>query len=89
MEYMRFAEVADDHLFRTARAGKVGWAAALLYSLTGQRKYREMALRVGDNLIALQKRSGCWHAVEAPIASTGITSEMVLWLDEICQAVDL
>lgn len=88
MEYMRFAEVADDHLFRTVRAGKVGWAAALLYSLTGQQKYREMAIRVGDNLIALQKRSGCWYAVEEPVASTGITAEMVLWLDEICQAVD-
>ena len=51
-EYMRFAEGASDYLFRLLRAGKVGWAAAVLYTLTGERKYREMAVQVGDNLIA-------------------------------------
>ena len=54
MQYMQFAEMAHDHLYRSVRAGKVGWAASLLYSLTGERKYQEMANRVGDFLVSYQ-----------------------------------
>ncbi len=59
-EYMRFAEGANDHLFRLLRAGKVGWAASLLHTLTGEPKYRAMALRVGDRLIETQSGDGSW-----------------------------
>ena len=59
-EYMRFAEGASDFLFGLARAGKVGWAASLLYTITGERKYRDIAVRVGDRLIGLQSEQGYW-----------------------------
>lgn len=88
MEYMHFAEVANDHLFRLLRAGKVGWAAAILYTITGAAKYRDMALRVGEHLIASQSRLGYWHALHRGKPSVGMTAEMVVWLDEIYQAVD-
>ena len=87
IEYMRFAEAADDHLFRLPRAGKVGWAAAILYTLTGTTKYREMAVRVGQNLIAAQSRSGYWQSLEKRGASIGLTAATIVWLDEIYQAV--
>jgi hypothetical protein len=86
-EYMRFAEVANDALFRSLRAGKVGWAAALLYSVTGENKYNEMALRVGATLLAKQAQWGSWNAVTGPRPDTDITAEMVIWLDEIYQVV--
>ena len=88
-EYMRFAEGASDYLFRILRAGKVGWAASVLYTLTGEAKYREMAMRVGDNLIALQSDEGYWSdAVETTdTPSAGLTAEMVISLDEIHQAI--
>jgi rhamnogalacturonyl hydrolase YesR len=86
-EYMRFAEGASDYLFRLQRAGKVGWAASVLYMLTGESKYREMAVRVGDNLIASQAPEGWWGPAGAPQPSTSSTGEMTSWLDEIHQAV--
>jgi hypothetical protein len=85
-EYMRFAEGANDYLFRLLRAGKVGWAAAVLYTLTGEKRYKKMAMRVGDNLIAAQSKQGYWNELAAERPSNDITAEMVVWLDEIYQA---
>lgn len=84
-EYMRFAEGAGDPLFRLLRAGKVGWAASLLHTLTGEAKYRAMAVRVGDRLIETQSEAGCW--VPGEKYQNDFTAELVVWLDEIDQAV--
>jgi len=86
-EYMRLAEVASDFLFRTLRAGKVGWAAAVLYTLTGDSRFRDLAVRVGDNLLDSQTPEGAW--VPGFMSSEDATAEMVVWLDEIHQAVGI
>lgn len=86
-EYMRFADGASDFLFKLLRAGKVGWAASVLYTLTGENKYQKMAIRVGDNLIEAQNDDGSWDFPPAPMATNDVTAEMVVWLDEIHQAV--
>jgi DNA-directed RNA polymerase specialized sigma subunit len=86
-EYMRFVEGADDYLFRLLRAGKVGWAAAVLYKLTGDPKYKEIAGRIGSNLIACQAESGYWTVLQGDQPSNEVTAEMVIWLDEIDQAI--
>lgn len=86
VEYMRFAEGANDYLFSLLAAGKVGWAAALLYKITGEDKYRQMAVRVGDSIIAAQTKQGCWNFPATNTPHNGITAEMVVWLDEIHQA---
>ena len=83
--YMRQAEVASDFLLATLRAGKVAWAASVLYTLTGETRYRDLATRVGDNVIAAQSPDGCW--TPGVIHSNDATSEMVVWLDEVHQAV--
>ena len=62
-EFMRFADGASDYLFRILRAGKTGWAAAVLYTITGERKYKDMAVRIGDNIVALQSEDGSWSGV--------------------------
>ena len=87
--YMRFCEHVGDYHFRLLRAGKVGWAGAMLYTLTGETKYRDMAVRVGDNLIGAQLDNGAWAWPEMgyPGPHNDITAEMVVWLDEIHQAV--
>lgn len=84
-EYMRFAEGATDYLFRLLAAGKVGWAASLLHKLTGENKYREMAVRIGDNIIAEQLRNGYWNFPGTNTPDNSITAEMVVWLDAIHQ----
>jgi len=85
-QYMRFAETATDNLFWLLRAGKVGWASSVLYELTGEQKYLDMAVKVGDNIVAQQVDDGSW-SFGSDDPSNDITAEMVVWLDEIHQAV--
>lgn len=84
-DYLRLAEIASDFNYRSLRAGKVAWAASNLYTLTGERKYAEMATRVGDNLLASQAEDGCWKFGQ--MSSNDATAEMVVWLDEVHQAL--
>jgi hypothetical protein len=88
-EYMRFADGANDYLFRILRAGKTGWAAAVLYTITGEQKYKDMTVRIGDNIIALQSEEGYWSGAleKTDTPSINLSAEMVVWLDEIYQAV--
>ena len=86
-DYLAFAEGASDYLFGLLAAGKVGWAASLLYKVSGEKKYREMAVRVGDNVIAAQAKTGCWNS-PGTTPNNSVTAEMVVWLDEIHQAAD-
>ncbi len=86
-EYISFAEVASDYLFRLLAAGKVGWASSLLYKLTGENKYKEMAIRIGDNIIAAQSKEGCWQLPSRNASNSVVTAEMVVWLDAIHQVV--
>ncbi len=85
-EYMRFASGMSDFLWKLLRAGKVGWAASLLYTLSGDEQYARMARRVGDALICSQSDDGSWQQFGID-AANDITAEMVLWLDEIQQAI--
>lgn len=84
-EYMHIAEIASDYLFHTLRAGKVGWAAAVLFTLTGETRFRDLAVRVGNNLLDCQTPEGNW--ILGGMSSNDATAEMVIWLDEIHQAV--
>ncbi len=86
-EYMRFADGASDFLFSIPRSGKVGWAASELYTLTGEAKYRDMAIRIGDILIGLQSEDGWWGRMFEKTPSNDATAELTYWLDEIHQAV--
>ena len=58
-----------------------------MYTLTGETKYRDMAIRVGDMLIDLQREDGCWDSMFDKVPSNDITAELTYWLDEIHQAV--
>ena len=86
-EYMRLPELATDHLWSLLRAGKVGWCASILYTLTGDECYKDMAIRVGNNLIATQTEEGYWTIDGSDTPSNDTTAEMVVWLDEIYQSV--
>ena len=87
--YMLFCDYVGDYHFRLLRAGKVGWAASMMYTLTGETRYRDMAVRVGDNLIDAQSPNGAWEWAASGRAgyNNDATAELVVWLDEIHQAV--
>ena len=61
----------------------------MLYTITGEQKYKDMAVRVGDNLIALQSEDGYWSGIGeiTEMPNENLSAEMVIWLDEIYQAV--
>ena len=84
-KYMLLAETASDFLYRTLRAGKTGWCAALLYSISGEDKYYQMSYRIAKNIIKLQSKNGSWSgAIKIKDkSSTNLTAEMVIWLNEI------
>ena len=67
------------------RAGKVAWAASLLYTVTAEPVYRNLATTIGDNIIAQQHEDGCWGM--AGMSSNDATAEMVYWMDQVHQAV--
>ena len=50
--YMLIAEKSSDYLWHTLRAGKVAWGNALLYRITKEKKYYDMAIRAGKNIIS-------------------------------------
>ena len=59
------------------------------YTLTGESKYWDIAIRLGDSIIALQSPEGFWSGVDSitGIPGNNMTAEMVIWLDEVHQAV--
>lgn len=87
-EYLLLAELANNHLFHLIRAGKVGWAASLLFILTGEPKYKDMATRIGDFLVSTQARQGYWSSAPGKSGNAEITAEMVIWLDAIDRITD-
>ena len=87
-EYMRFAETATDNLYRLLRSGKVMWAASVLWTLTRETLYRDMALRAAGHIVEQQHPGGWWAMPGAEAtASNDATAEMVVWLDEAYQAL--
>jgi hypothetical protein len=88
--YMSFAEIASEHLItlKGLRQGKTGWGASVLYTLTGEEKYRDLATRIGDSLLSHQAEDGYWYGSSPDKKpSLNLTAEMVIWLDEINQSI--
>ncbi len=83
-EYLSLVDDAPDYLFASLRAGKVSWAASSLYRLTHEEKYRDIAVKVADNLVDQQTERGSWPSI---IGENDATAEMTYWLDQIHQAV--
>ena len=84
-EYMRFAEGMSDYLFTLLRAGQVGWAASVLYTLTGEDKNADIAQHVGRELLRSPADDGSWSLFDG--YQVDLAAEMLVWLDEIQQAL--
>ena len=65
----RFRRLADWYFDFQARcvnpwdggsSGKAGWGCSMLYRITGEERYREIALRVAGNIAGWQHASGAW-----------------------------
>ena len=99
----RWLNAADDllHLVERGRpaalhaltSAKIGWGASLLWSITGDQRYRDIALEVGDDVVGRQTPDGVWlrtpqyaSAEEQPVWTSLDTSiERACWLYEIAR----
>ncbi len=64
----------------------MAWAASVLYTLTSKEVYKNLAEKIGSNILDQQASDGGWHSVGEPMLRNDATAEMVVWLDEIYQA---
>ena len=64
----------------------MAWAASVLYTLTSKEIYKNLAEKIGSNILAQQASDGSWQSVGEPMLRNDATAEMVVWLDEIYQA---
>lgn len=69
-------------------SGKAGWGCAMLYRLTGEARYRDIASRVAKNIMDKQRTDGGWLSgwgkrSELVNADFDLTGEFTLWLSLI------
>ena len=72
--------------YQSMASGKSGCAAAHLYRITGDARFRTMALGVAEYLLSIQGDDGAWPAGKVDPASS-ISAEMIVWLTEILACV--
>lgn len=90
--FIEFSLDTPDEMYQTAQVAKVGWGAALLYSVTGERTMYELAARVGQALIDQQTDTGGWDNTAGYLGDavrTQITAEFVTILDEMIAAMSV
>jgi hypothetical protein len=74
-------------------SGKAGWGCAMLYRITGKRRYRDIALGIANNIISMQNPDGSWGSLRKRYVRPGkprlrisdfdLTAEFILWLSLI------
>ena len=87
--YLAFTTRCQADVYRTPPSGKIGWGASVLYAVTGEPRYRQVAEAVGDYLVDFQQPGGWWQPLAFdPALRYGLhdyTAEFVIWLCEISQ----
>jgi hypothetical protein len=78
-------------------SGKAGWACSMLFRQTGERRYRDIALRVAQQIIGYQTPAGYFLLAPAPSGASepttfapfvyDVTAEFALWLTLIANNV--
>jgi hypothetical protein len=69
-------------------SGKGGWGCAMLYRITGEARYRDIALHVARSIMSRQMTEGSWLSGmggkgELVDADFDLTGEFTLWLSLI------
>jgi hypothetical protein len=78
-------------------SGKAGWGCAMLYRITGETRYRDVAFHVANNIMGWQDADGGWASLGKGYGETDepaltnadfdATSEFTLWLALIASNV--
>ncbi len=85
-QYIDFCEGGADDRYSTPRSGLFGWAASILYALTGNVNYERIASNVVEAIVARQAPDGSWLEPCLPndlvSARTDATAESLIVLLE-------
>ncbi|MBD3292364.1 MAG: hypothetical protein GF393_05535 [Armatimonadia bacterium] len=85
-EYVDFCEAGADDRYTSPRSGFFGWAASVLYALTGNVNYERIAESVAEAIVERQAPDGSWLEPCLPCdlvaARTDATAESLLILLE-------
>ncbi|MEE2658695.1 MAG: hypothetical protein VX733_09350 [Candidatus Latescibacterota bacterium] len=89
--YQRFSMETDDCQFESMQTCKSGWGSGCLYAATGESKYRDWTLRMGEWFVAHQAKDGHWSNTPRwnpepdEADDMEITAEFVMHLVHICR----
>jgi hypothetical protein len=69
-------------------SGKAAWGCAMLYRITGEARYRDIAMHVAKNIMAMQRTDGSWLSGQNKQQGLcdkdmDLTAEFTLWLSLI------
>jgi len=87
--FQDFSMRSTELQFETRQVCKSAWGAAVLSMITGERKYADWLLRMGDWFVAIQDADGAWRntAYLDPNPTLGsritVTAEFIVHLDSI------
>jgi hypothetical protein len=94
-KYITFSLRCSEDQFTKPQVGKVGWGAAVLYQITKNSTYLNLARKVAQYLVDYQYPEGYWW-LTSPMTTTNenelhhvieVTAEFVLHLDSILTAI--
>jgi hypothetical protein len=81
--YLDFALGCGANLRSSFFSHKVGWGAAVLARITGDRRCSELATAVADHLLEIQDPSGAWPTDQPAHTTFDQTAEIAIWLTEV------
>lgn len=75
-------------VFDTHFSHKLAWGASLLYRVTGESRYRDIAARIVDVIADLQGDDGAWFGDQPPHVALDQTAECAIWLRTVPAELD-
>jgi hypothetical protein len=58
--YLDFHETCHDDRYAFSMTCKIAWGAGIVYGITGEKKYGDMAMAAADYLVSIQRPDGGW-----------------------------
>jgi len=81
--YMEILNKCDDSLYVTRLSNQVGWGAAVLANISKEKRFINVAIKIGDWLVEDQGSDGTWASDSDASTKFDATIENAIWLREI------
>src|SRR5260221_2658583 len=82
-KYLDFALICDESIFSFHFAHKIARGAAIVAALTGEDRYKNLAQRIGQNLLDSQGQEGMWLPQGSHMDQVDQTAEVAVWFSEM------